>query len=102
MYILGVYNNIHDLVIWKVPREFSDPAEVGAMKYFACIPLFLNFYLIKEFVKARQKAESQLAERKKMVEEKQEEILDSIRYAQRIQRSLLPSEKFIQRIIKSG
>lgn len=33
---------------------------------------------------------------KELVEEKQREILDSIHYAKRIQRSLLPTEKYIQ------
>jgi hypothetical protein len=39
---------------------------------------------------------------KQLVEEKQKEILSSIEYAQRIQRSLLPTEKFIERIIKKN
>jgi len=34
---------------------------------------------------------------KKLVEEKQKETLDSIHYAKRIQQSLLPTEKYIQR-----
>jgi hypothetical protein len=34
---------------------------------------------------------------KKQVEEKQKEILDSIQYAKRIQQSLMPSEKYIER-----
>ena len=36
---------------------------------------------------------------KDIVEEKQKEILDSIRYAKRIQNSLLPSEKYIEKNI---
>ncbi|MBA3663774.1 MAG: tetratricopeptide repeat protein [Bacteroidetes bacterium] len=36
---------------------------------------------------------------KKLVDEKQREILDSIRYAKRIQQSLLPTEKYIERIL---
>lgn len=34
---------------------------------------------------------------KKFVEEKQKEILDSIYYARRIQKSLLPTEKYIEK-----
>lgn len=34
------------------------------------------------------------------VEEKQKEILDSIRYAKRIQQSLLPTEKYIDKKLK--
>jgi len=37
---------------------------------------------------------------KQFVDEKQKEIMDSIHYAKRIQTSLLPTEKYIQRIIK--
>ncbi len=40
-------------------------------------------------------------EQKHLVEEKQKEILDSITYARRIQRSLLPTEKYIERKLKN-
>jgi hypothetical protein len=36
----------------------------------------------------------------KMIEEKQKEIIDSIMYARRIQKSLLPSEKYIENCLK--
>jgi len=36
-------------------------------------------------------------EQKKIVEEKNKDIMDSIRYAERIQRSLLPNEKYFKR-----
>jgi len=39
-------------------------------------------------------------EQKKIVEEKQKDILDSIHYAERIQRSLLPTTKYISRFLK--
>jgi len=39
---------------------------------------------------------------KKLIEEKQKEILDSIRYAKRIQQTMLPSEKFIDSKIKKN
>jgi tetratricopeptide (TPR) repeat protein len=39
---------------------------------------------------------------KHIIEEKQKEILDSIYYAKRIQSSLLPTEKYIERIINSS
>ena len=99
-YILGLYNFNSDFSVWHVPPEISDPPETGNFKYLAIIPLFLNMYLISEFVKARQKAERQISEQKELVEEKQKEILDSIRYAKRIQNSLMPTETFIDRILK--
>lgn len=39
---------------------------------------------------------------KRIIEVKQKEILDSIKYAQRIQRSLLPTEKYIERNISKN
>jgi hypothetical protein len=42
--------------------------------------------------------QKQLIEKqKKEVEEKQKEIIDSIRYARRIQRSLLPTDKYLDK-----
>jgi hypothetical protein len=97
MYILGLYNLNNDFCVWHISAETSDPPETGNFKYLAIIPLFLNMYLISEFVKARQKAERQLSEQKELVEEKQKEILDSIRYAKRIQDALITSEKTIEK-----
>lgn len=36
---------------------------------------------------------------KAMVDEKQKEILDSIKYAKRIQQTLMPSEKYVERVL---
>jgi hypothetical protein len=38
---------------------------------------------------------------KKIVEEKNKEVLDSIYYASRIQKALLPTEKYLKKIMKS-
>jgi hypothetical protein len=46
----------------------------------------------------QQKEETE--HQKELVEEKQREIIDSIKYARRIQRSLLPTEKYIDKNIK--
>jgi tetratricopeptide (TPR) repeat protein len=48
-----------------------------------------------------EKQKSLVEHQKNVVEEQKKDILDSIRYAKRIQDSLLPSEKFIQRLFKS-
>ena len=36
-----------------------------------------------------------------IIQQKQEEILDSIKYARRIQQSLMPTEKYIERKLNS-
>lgn len=100
IYTMGIYNVVNGFPIWHCAPELADPTEEGSLRYFALIPLLLNIYLISEFVKARQKAEAQLAERKRIIEEKQKEILDSIHYARRIQHSLLPSDKYLTRVLR--
>jgi len=56
-----------------------------------------SFLLYKRF-KLTQSQNELITKQKQLVEEKQNEILSSIHYAQRIQRSLLPTDKFIERI----
>jgi tetratricopeptide (TPR) repeat protein len=50
--------------------------------------------------KVTQKQKAIIEHQKDLVEEKQREILDSIRYAKRIQKSLLPTERYIQKNLK--
>jgi hypothetical protein len=61
----------------------------------------------KTEVVQRKEAEDKLKEtlsevenQKQKVEEKQKEIIDSIKYAKRIQQSLLPTEKYIEKNLK--
>lgn len=102
VYVAGIYNVVSGFPLWRCPPGLADPTEEGNLRYFALIPLLLNIYLISEFVKARQKAEKQLAERKRIIEEKQNEILDSIRYARRIQSTLMPSEMHVYKMLSRG
>jgi len=48
-----------------------------------------------------EKQKEQVEHQKQLVEEKQKEIIDSINYARRIQQSILPSEKYISKHLKS-
>jgi len=100
MYVIGTYNILHNACLWSFPPEIADPTEQDALKYLLLIPFALNIYLIAEFVKARTKAEHQLAEQKRVIEEKQKEILDSIHYAKRIQSTLMPSEASITKAMR--
>ena len=56
---------------------------------------FLAFFIFRSF-KQKQKLNIAITLQKEIVEDKQKEILDSIHYAKRIQRSLLPSEKYLK------
>ncbi|HTL83436.1 MAG TPA: tetratricopeptide repeat protein [Bacteroidia bacterium] len=62
--------------------------------------LFINRYNIKRKTELEISAQKQVVEnQKKMVEEKNAEIIDSIRYAERIQKALLPQQEKLKRII---
>jgi two-component system, NarL family, sensor kinase len=60
--------------------------------------LVLILFVLRSY-REKQKANKIITEQKMLVEEKQKEIVDSIRYAQRIQKSLFPTEKYIERIL---
>jgi tetratricopeptide (TPR) repeat protein len=62
--------------------------------------LLLAIYIFKGY-KDKQKANKIIALQKDLVEEKQREIIDSIHYAKRIQQSLMPTEKYIEKHLKS-
>lgn len=62
--------------------------------FFASLLIYLG---IKTFKSEGLKYQRKIEEQKGILEEKQKEILDSIQYAKRIQQTLLPSEKSIQK-----
>jgi ligand-binding sensor domain-containing protein len=77
---------------------------------FVSLIAFIAFYIrirerklksdkirLEQIVKIRTK---EINDQKSLIETKQKEILDSIHYAQRIQKALLPNEKIIQKLIK--
>lgn len=61
--------------------------------------LVLALFILRGY-KQKQKANLVIAAQKHLVDEKQKEILDSIRYAKRIQTALMPSEKYIENSIR--
>ncbi|HXB40177.1 MAG TPA: tetratricopeptide repeat protein [Bacteroidia bacterium] len=66
-----------------------------------CVLVLVGFFAIFAYRSylQKQKANEAITGQKSVIEEKQKEILDSIRYALRIQTALIPSEKFIEKII---
>lgn len=73
---------------------------------FAFVSMSIVAYVVYRNYKSKKRSAAVLeemnhliSEQKKTVEEKQKEVLDSIRYAKRIQQSLLASEKYIERNI---
>jgi hypothetical protein len=66
---------------------------------FILMPLALNIFVIRKLIATRDLAEAQLHEQKMEIEMKNKEILDSMNYARRIQRSLLPTDIYLQRVL---
>lgn len=65
---------------------------------FALVAL-LAIFIFRGY-KQKQKVNAIISMQKNLVEEKQKEILDSIYYARRIQQSLLPTEKYVEKTLK--
>jgi hypothetical protein len=65
------------------------------------------YFIYKAFTRIKQKnkiislQKREVEKAKQLVEHKQTEILDSIKYAKRIQQSLLPTEKYICKSINT-
>jgi tetratricopeptide (TPR) repeat protein len=69
---------------------------------FVCIALVIvtifTIFIIRSY-RQKQKANTAILTQKRIIEAKQKEILDSIYYARRIQRALLPTEKLLRKIL---
>jgi hypothetical protein len=63
---------------------------------FGLLLLGFALFVYRSYLQ-KQKANIEITKQKELIEEKQKEILDSITYARRIQRSLLPSEKYVEK-----
>lgn len=61
------------------------------------IMMIIIALVIYQNYRGKKRANLIISEQKKLVEEKQKEILDSIHYAKRIQSSLLPTENYIEK-----
>ncbi|HWY13312.1 MAG TPA: hypothetical protein VN026_18425 [Bacteroidia bacterium] len=61
--------------------------------------LALMFSRVKKAKREVVDKNKEIETQKRLVEEKQKDILDSIHYAKRIQTSLLPTEKYIDKIL---
>lgn len=69
-------------------------ASLGLVGLFALF-MFNRFRVTNKQKKLIEEQKKLVEEQKHLVDEKQKEILDSIHYAKRIQKALLPSEKYI-------
>jgi hypothetical protein len=63
----------------------------------AFIAMALLVFAVFRGYSQKKKANAEISRQKEIIEEKQKEIIDSIRYAKRIQNALITSEKYVER-----
>jgi hypothetical protein len=100
MMITGIYNKNNDFILFHFPKDLADPTTEGGIEYILVLPFLLNIYLVSQYVKAQNQAKFLLSTQKKAVSEKNREIIESLRYARRIQRSLMPTTKYISSVME--
>jgi len=69
-----------------------------AVSGFGLLIMGFALFAYRSFLQ-KKRANIEISKQKHLIEEKQKEILDSIYYARRIQRSLLPHEKYIAKTL---
>jgi hypothetical protein len=95
------------LLVLFIPEGQSIITFTTEMKSVQKVISFLNLLLlfiitILFFVFFRRENllfQKEIIEQKEIVEEKQKEIIDSINYSKRLQQSLLPTEKYIEKTL---
>jgi serine phosphatase RsbU (regulator of sigma subunit) len=89
-------NLIQDLKINSQEKQLSaEKAQRIAMYSVLSLVICFVFFLIYTVIK-RKKANQIIAHQKELVEEKNREITDSITYAKRIQKAILPTKKEVK------
>ncbi len=89
------YQSTHEPII-KLPQQLQE-----IYWYFTIVSVFaVLFYVVMYFRQGGEDYEKELEEKNKVISIKNKEIIDSINYAQRIQKTLLPSEKAIEKALK--
>lgn len=76
-------------------NEIRQHKTVNTIVTIALVITIVLVYFVVTGLKKQRKANQIIQEQKKQVEEKQKEVMDSIRYAKRIQQAHLPNENII-------
>ncbi len=84
----------------KIQKQRGEISRSNTVKYSLLLivgVIIVFLLLLFKRYKVTQAQKEVISKQKALVDEKQEEIMDSIKYARRIQESLLPTEKYISR-----
>ncbi|HWY10191.1 MAG TPA: hypothetical protein VN026_02645 [Bacteroidia bacterium] len=89
------YQTTHEPIA-KLPKNLAE-----VYWYFTLISVFaVLFYVFRYFRQGSEDHEKELEEKNDLITEKNKEITDSIKYAKRIQQTLMPNEKQIEKNLK--
>ena len=93
MFCLSVANEVsgYTLIHFDIQgQQLNDQPILNLM------PFALNVFAIYKFMQVRSKAEAKIQSHQEEIELKNKEITDSIVYAQRIQKAILPSHRIVE------
>lgn len=100
-------NQINQLELSEKESKLQKQTTIIFSVVAIVILLIVSAFLLINRNRIKQKANEKLAatneeiqKQKDIIEEKQKEIIDSIHYSKRIQQSLLPTEKYIEKTFK--
>lgn len=94
--ILSVKFMLGKLIPYYPPREVN--VNLGYLNI--ALTCYLIFITVRMFKNENLRYSKEINKQKDLIEEKNKNITDSMKYARRIQESLLPSEKYIDKHLK--
>lgn len=107
---IAILKKDNELSILELKNKNEEISQRESMLFYSVIGLImfgvLTFFTIRSSIlrkAANKKLEEQnklIAEQKHIVEEKQKEIIDSIKYARRIQQALITNNAYIEKTLK--
>jgi len=94
---------INNLNLDKELQDTQIRQQQMAIVFFIIVFVIIIFLVIQLFRQnaARKRANKELADKNELVLQQKEEITDSIMYASRIQRAILPPDEYVHRILPS-
>src|SRR5205823_14697962 len=82
--------------ILAIEQKQRQKIVMNAVTGLLCLVFLLVIFIFRGY-RQKKRANNSIIGQKKVIEEKQKEIIDSILYAKRIQLSLMPTEKYFVR-----
>jgi hypothetical protein len=99
LFLATVYLSSNNIII---DLGIPDDQQLPNQPFVTLIPFYLCFYLIIVFVRTNTVAQIQIKEKTAEINLKNKEITDSINYAKRIQKAVLPIDNVIEKALPNS